>query len=205
MIRYLLTFSFMTALPVLARAETKTSLKLHIDADTPKVELFRLNGQSVGQGYAAGQSVTVVTTYYEPVCKTPCDEVIPTSYPNQYFLAGDGVSVTDAFSLESYTSAATLKVHAGSAFGLWGGYMLTGVGAAFAMSGALTYYAIPDTLGTGLHTAGAYMLIGGLVAAVPGIVLWVMNRTQYEILQNGGAPAETAPGAPRSSRRKKSS
>src|SRR5687767_5711520 len=86
---------------------------VHIDSPDPKVELVRLAGVSQGTGYVGGRAATLTTIHLENMCRAPCDLQVPGGYANKFFVAGDGITASDAFDLASYKDSVNLKVKPG--------------------------------------------------------------------------------------------
>lgn len=171
----------------------RVPLAVHIESDNPRVELFRIAGTAVGTGYSSGGTVVVQTTFFETICRTPCDEKVDGHISNRYFLGGDGVSVTDTFDFANYKEGVTVKVRAGSSGWRTLGYVMsylggTGVlvGGTFFGVGTLLSSASSSTTPTTFQTVGLISGGIGLALLVPGIVLAIVNGTTYEILPATG-------------------
>jgi len=156
------------------------SVFVHIDADDKEVRLQRLLGTSTGQGYTSNGSVTVTTVHLGEECRAPCDEQIPRG-EQRFVIGGTNISPAGPFVLTDHAvdGRVHLKVKAGNAtaqnFGWYGGALLGTLGITF---GALTVGRTDLLTGKSQPELGTALIVGGVVAAVVGVIVGVTNLTQ---------------------------
>lgn len=174
------------------------SLLVSIESDNPKVELIRIAGGGVSTGYAQGQAVTVYTTYFEKICRAPCGSTVAGGLNNQFILGGDGITTSDAFDLGSYNGGVKIKVKAGNGLVRGLGMTATSLGFVGVLTGG-TFLGLSAMLGsTSTSSANYFGTIGlvsggaGLALLIPGIVMWAISGTSYQLEQGPAAPAKPA-------------
>ena len=170
-------------------------IQVQIESDSPNVTLYRHLGQQVGTVWTGQGTGTVVINHYREECKAPCGETLEQP-GDRFFLAGDGVAVSDAFTLTEFAPSVTLKVKAGSAWRRMLGGTLLVTGISFALVGGLMWGLSALLGGTGtvrnpygtstssgvLSTIGLGGLVGGGVMLLGGIPLFAFGGTKVEFL-----------------------
>ena len=154
-------------------------MKLVIDATNPNVTIVQRVAATMMQGMSAYGSFAAGIEQWTEVCTAPCGEVVDPK--GAYKVIGVGVVPTETFRLPHSEQEVRLKVDAGSPGIRTLGYSLDVVGGvsmalggSFLLSNALissTESSEAASEHSGLRDAGLYMLIGGGVALVGGIVL----------------------------------
>lgn len=177
---------------------------VHLDSDNPAVELMKVLGTSTGSVWTGKSMGTVVAVHLENTCRTPCDRLVEGGYGTSFMLMGDNVTPSDKFDFAGFRDSVTLKVKAGNNGARVGGVVLVSLGLGAAGAGGLflamgntgpTHPAITNA-GSGSSSLGQYalpLLIGGLVATIPGVWLWLSNMTQVHVEQ--GPPRPPTPGS----------
>lgn len=150
--------TLLVSLVVLAAPEADSSVVVHLETDNPKVELSR----------AAVPPVRL--------CGAPCDlKLAPVE--GKFFIAGEGITQSDAFDFGNRRGKVTLRVQPGNGVAAQIGYGLGGVG------GALIGFGAASLLIQGPFTDAAPAMLGtGLVAVAGGLVLALLNQTKIDFV-----------------------
>lgn len=178
------------------------SVLVLIETDDPQVKLFRHLGTQVGTVWTGQGTGTVVINHYSAECQAPCGEKIPAP-GDQFFIGGDGVTTSNAFSLTDYGPSVTLKVQPGRAWMRGVGVMLLITGITVALTAGILYgvsalaggnAGAPNPYGSAtssgvLGTLGLGGLIGGGLLTVAGIPLFAFGGTKVEFLPGPSVPA----------------
>ena len=162
---------------------------VHIESDDPEVQLFQIFGHSVGTGYVNGGAATIYTTHLGRLCRAPCDRFVEHAELD-FFIDGDGISTSKAFTLLDRGPSLTLKVKTGSSLLRGGGYLLVSLAITAVLIGG-TFLAL-GSLSPAIGDVGLYTLIGGGVGLAAGIPMIVFSGTSVEFLPG---PALKAPPA----------
>ena len=185
-----LTFAASASLAQTPEQDIPTSVRVHIESDSPRVELFRITGQGVGTVMTSRGNGTMSFINLQRECVAPCDLRLrdPRS---DFFVGGTGVTPSDRFSLLGQGEDVTLRVKAGSSLMRTLGWtaVILGVGSAIAGGSLLLVSNIISSpvfreergLDT-LSTYGAVSLIGGGVLLGAGIPLISFSGTDVEFL-----------------------
>jgi hypothetical protein len=167
--------------------DTSGSVHVHIETDSPEVELFRNSGMGKADGLTTRGSAAVGVTHFEPECRAPCDRSIlePSA---DFIVSGQGITSSRAFSLLGHGEDVHLYVRPGSAVlrGLSGYAIIFGVTAALLGGSMLVVDRVSSTpepsaaSGRGLAIPGWLTLLGGGALVGAGIPLFVFSSTHVE-------------------------
>jgi hypothetical protein len=169
-----------------------------MESDDPNTTLFRHVGTSFGS--MGGRNVTITTIAKE--CTAPCSDFIQEP-KSDFFIGGNGISVSNTFSLLSYPEGVKLKVKAGSGALRFFGWVLGALGAASLATGAILmavssgtafdmFPGVPNpyaAAGNPIRDAGVGLLIGGGIALGAGIPMIAFSGTKVEFFPLPAAPA----------------
>lgn len=179
-------------------------VKLHIESPVPAQVLEHV-------GTATGGNIIVLQ--FQPVCASPCDQVIDGRLGNQYTLTGN-FPTPSSFTLGQMSGDVTLTVAPGNVGRRLGGY----AGVTLSLIGALlgpiflssagsqdndhataVFYGHGSSTadGTGLRVAGVTALVGGAVALVGGIYLFATSGTHTKLEPTATRGSKTAEAKPR--------
>lgn len=177
-----------------------------IETDDPQVKLFRHLGTQVGTVWTGQGTGTVVVNHFSAECQAPCGELVARP-GDQFFVGGDGVTTSSAFSLLDHGNSVTLKVQAGRAWMRWLGATSLIMGVTVLLTSAILYgvsalsggnagapnpYGSATSSGT-LATIGLGGLIGGGLLTIAGIPLFTFGGTKVEFLPGPAAPVAPTP------------
>ncbi len=158
--------------------------RVHIERsrDVP-VSLYEVRGEFA----AVGSAGTVQGVAYGSVCGAPCDRVVDGSEGQSFFLAtqgrNGGVAVASKrFTLADQRGDLTIRVKPGRVGLRFGGLMMTSFGLTGAVLG-------PSLLGVGRAMdqpsyirPGIALTVAGIPLAAVGIVMTVLGRTRFEMV-----------------------
>jgi hypothetical protein len=174
-------------------------LHLRIVADDPNVELIRLTGSAIG---VAGNYL-VATTFFENVCRTPCDANVDARSSDRYVLTGEGVTPSDPFMLSSFRNGVTMNVKAGSRGLSALGGTTAGLGT-LGLIGAISLFVTgliiseptpgPSSTRANLMNISAICGTAGLGLLFTGIGIRAASQTRYSLEQKSSA--SDAPSSP---------
>jgi hypothetical protein len=120
---------------------------LEMTSDRPGTELYRIEGGATGIGWVGGRSLAMTIASFSRVCSAPCKTMVD---PNAtYFVAGDGITPSDRFTLAPKPHTLHLKVNAGSASQRSWGWVSSSLGL------------------TGMIVGGTFILLGSLMSPDP--------------------------------------
>lgn len=178
-------------------------VRLHVESPTPVrvvEEASTTFGAYGGYGFAIHR--------LRPVCVSPCDKVIDGSDGRRFSLSSEDMPPPDPFTLAHLKGDVTLHVDPGSYGRRSGGFWLTMLGTAAAVTGGtlllvsalssstLDYSSEDPTAeeegSSAVTTAGVVSLIGGGAALVGGIVLLATSGTSVRLEPHEGKPAGKA-------------
>lgn len=174
--------------------------RLHIELSREAtVRLYELTGtimvaSNMAMGTSPGPAMAA-----RPVCMAPCDKVIDATGGQSFFFGGDRVMPSRRFTLLEHEGDMTAVVKPGRPGVFFGGVMLTSLGLAPALSGAVFLGIQRPTMGSSadsLHRTGGLLLGLGAGLIVSGIVMIVLGRTRVELYRKvtGAAQRRVKPG-----------
>jgi hypothetical protein len=171
-------------------------VRVHVDSPVP-VELRRDRG--VRDTVYGGTSVTWVQTW-ERLCVTPCDREVDAPRGSSFSIvpADENRSFPEPlpFALHGHGKDLLLTVRPGSDGGLYGGRVLTVLGALGTFFGGLgvvlAYTGMSDE-GPGFRAASVGMLLGGTAALGGGIPLLLLSRTRVSVQPRAAGLALSVP------------
>lgn len=189
--------------PAPRRLNTAPSVWVELESDNKNVALFRHLGTTYG--YAGGQSMVLSTITQE--CAAPCQRFVEEPR-SDFFIAGNGITMSASFSLLSHPEGVKLKVRAGSAALRWAGWVLGVLGvSALAVGipvhlilakGNEPYPGVQNPYGSSKSTVADMslgLIIGGGAALAGAIPMIAFSGTKVEFFPIS-APTD-APGAGR--------
>ncbi|QRN97531.1 hypothetical protein JRI60_00090 [Archangium violaceum] len=165
-------------------------VRLHIETDSPKVELYRVTSDGVGSISTFTRSARVDIVHFQRECFAPCDMTL--SEPrSDFFVAGRGINPSERFSLLGLGEDVTLRVKPGSTVTRALGWTSTVVGiTALSLVAAVVLVEGVDslgkpTLGGGMSKETTWMVAGaggGAVLLGGGLTLLAFSGTDVELL-----------------------
>ncbi|RJS17711.1 hypothetical protein DRW03_27385 [Corallococcus sp. H22C18031201] len=166
-------------------------VRVHIDTESPDVELFRVTGE----GVAMGTEGSLRIEQFRRECKAPCNLLIPRP-DSAFFVGGKGVTRSRHFSLLDQGADVSLQVRVGSASLRSLGWFATAAGiiGIFAGSGMLLA-STSNELNIPRKPALMSLVGGGALFAI-GLPLLVFNGTDVSF----GSAQPGADGLGRASR-----
>ena len=174
--------------------------RLHIELSREAtVRLYELTGTIMVASNTAMGTSPGPTMAARPVCMAPCDRVIDATGGQSFFFGGDRVMPSRRFTLLEHDGDMTAVVRPGRTGVFFGGVMLTSLGLAPALSGAVFLGIQRPTMGSSadsLHRTGGILLGVGAGLIVSGIVMIVLGRTRVELYRKvtGAAQRRVKPG-----------
>jgi hypothetical protein len=124
-----------------------------------------------------------------PACTVPCRLNLDAT--KTYRIAGPDISPSPPFQLPPYASQVAVQVKEGHVSDRVAGVMLSIVGTVLVVFGAVTFVVATQAEGhpdTTREFIGGSMLIAGIGAAVPGIMLRQSGKTSINLVPNAPAP-----------------
>ncbi len=174
--------------------------RLHIELSREAtVRLYELTGTIMVASNTAMGTSPGPTMAARPVCMAPCDRVIDATGGQSFFFGGDRVMPSRRFTLLEHDGDMTAVVKPGRTGVFFGGVMLTSLGLAPALSGAVFLGIQRPTMGSSadsLHRTGGILLGVGAGLIVSGIVMIALGRTRVELYRKvtGAAQRRVKPG-----------
>jgi len=171
------------AAPVEETPAGKGAVKVHIESSKP-VQLLEHVGSAIG---SAGGYVVAIDQI-RVACASPCDKVIDGTRGQEFAIVGDGVTPSNAFTLNERDKDTRIDVQPGSSGLRVGGVWMAIFGGSSLVAGAITLplgYALDSTTfdpvtGTsigsdmsGMKIAGGVMLGAGAALLTGGIIMAV--------------------------------
>ncbi|HEV8320346.1 MAG TPA: phage holin family protein [Myxococcota bacterium] len=159
--------------------EGKTTLVKVENTGDLEVRLYEITGSAM----AVSGSYAAMAYSWRPVCVAPCSKRLDLSDGRDFFVGGDEATGSRRFNLSSYADKdeVTVEVTPGplskTRAGVWmliSGAGVAGLGASFALSGALALamsandspYAYAPDERPGFPIGGAFLIAGAVLAAV---------------------------------------
>jgi hypothetical protein len=186
----LIALSLATTTTLAQHPSQANEVRLHIETDSPKVELYRVTSDGVGTVSTPTRSARVGIVHFQRECFAPCDMTLlePRS---DFFVAGKGISPSERFSLLGLGEDVTLRVNPGSSAMRGIGWTSTVLGiTALSVAAALILVDGVDSLGkptlggaTSSGTTWKLVGLGGGVALLGGgLTLIAFSGTDVELL-----------------------
>ncbi|WP_257457839.1 hypothetical protein [Archangium lipolyticum] len=179
----------LAATTTLAQSASQASeVRLHIETDSPKVELYRVTSDGVGTISTFTRSATVGIVHFQRECFAPCDVTVPEPR-SDFFVAGRGITPSERFSLLGVGEDVTLRVKPGSTVTRALGWTSTVVGIT-ALSLVAAMVLVDGTLGKPVlggpmneETTWKFAAAGGGLALLGGgVTLLAFSGTEVEVL-----------------------
>lgn len=157
-------------------------VRLHIDADAPRVELRRVGGAAIARYSVYGNSITPnYITLYTTVCKAPCDAVIDGRDESTFFFGGPGVTDSSNFQLTERRGDVRAHVKTGNASRHSAGYWTMVFGGSAAAGTGLVLALAGSNMGSTQQAVYGGITAAGVVALAAGIYLFATSSTNYEL------------------------
>lgn len=155
---------------------------VHIQATYPNVHITRV--EQVISVYTSRGSATGIVT--RNLCTSPCDEIIDGRRGTEFFFTAPGMVPSAPFQLSQYDGEVEARVRGGSMGKRIGGVLVTSLGGALLLSGALFLALESSTSGIleekPNYVPGGVMLGAGILGTAGGIYMIVTSKTTFDII-----------------------
>ena len=180
-----------------SRKPSDAPVYVEIESEKSDIQLIRLVGSSYGTVATTRGAASIVVNSFSEECTAPCEATIERPR-DKFFLTGDGMTTSEAFSLAGHGESLRLKVTPGSAWMRGPGVVFLSLGLPTAITGGIVW--LVDSLSSSSVAPGTqnpYNRSGGPSMSSPAILTLIgagMMGLSIPLIAWSGTKVEFLPG-----------